>query len=312
MMPLKHYLKTALCALYKYSGAAALQERLARWRGRRFMAILLFHRVTDAIPEDGLTVGVARFRRICAFLRRGFHVVPLSEIFKILRLGLPIPPRTLAVTFDDCYRDNLAAARILAEHELPAAFFLPTAYVGADHVFPWDRRLGVRLPNLTWDEVRELARLGFEVGSHSATHPDMGVISAEQARRELDVSRAVLEGQLGRPVRWFAYPYGGVRNFRPELLPLVEEAGYEGCLSGFGGFIYAGRDARILPREAVPYFQSLLNLELHLTGCLDWMYSLKRRFGLMQPPSLDLECSDLGPEAELSANCCSLGSSAGI
>ena len=55
-------------------------------------------------------------------------------------------------------------------------------------------------------------------------------------------------------MRWFAYPYGGVQHFRPGLASYVEEAGYEGCLSGFGGFVYAGSDRRLLPREAVPYF----------------------------------------------------------
>ena len=44
----------------------------------------------------------------------------------------------MAITFDDCYRDNLFAARVLAEHGLPATFFIPTKYVGTDQVFPWD------------------------------------------------------------------------------------------------------------------------------------------------------------------------------
>ena len=41
-----------------------------------------------------------------------------------------LPRRAVAVTFDDCYRDYLAAARVLAEHGLPACFFIPTGYVG--------------------------------------------------------------------------------------------------------------------------------------------------------------------------------------
>jgi hypothetical protein len=63
-------------------------------------------------------------------------------------------------------------------------------------------------------------------------------------------------------------------------LPLVEEAGYEGCLSGFGGLIGPGGDRHLLPRVPVPPFCSVLNLELHLSGCLNWFYALKRRLGL--------------------------------
>ena len=111
-------------------------------------------------------------------------------------------------------------------------------------------------------------------------HPDMAMVSEDQARQKLVESKRVLEEQLHRPVRWFAYPFGGKQNFRDERVALVKEAGFEGCLSGFGGFVMTGEKHSILPREPVPYFRSLVNLELHLAGCLDWMYALKRRVGL--------------------------------
>lgn len=285
MRRLKFLTKSALCAAYLYSGAARVQEWMARRAGRRFMAILLFHRVTDAIPEDGLTVGTARFRAICGMLRRHFHVVPLAEVFDVLRSGRDMPPRTVAITFDDCYRDNLFAARVLAEHGLPAAFFLPTAFVGTDRSFPWDCHLPP-MPNLSWDDVREMARLGHEIGSHTVNHPNLGTAPCDVARAELFDSKAVLENQLGRRVRWFAYPFGGRKNFRPEAAAIAEEAGYDGCLSGYGGFVRPGCNARLLPRDAAPCYQSLLNLRLHLRGCLDWLYHLKR--GGEAPPSAEM------------------------
>jgi peptidoglycan/xylan/chitin deacetylase (PgdA/CDA1 family) len=279
MSRLKKLTKSALCAAYLYSGAAHAQEWLQRRAGRQFMTILLFHRVTDQIPEDGLTVSTARFRALCAMLRRRFRVVPLAEVFDLLRSGRPMPPRTVAVTFDDCYRDNLFAARVLTEYGLPASFFVPTAFVGTDHIFPWDRRLP-RMANLTWDDVREMVRMGHEIGSHTVNHVNLGTASYEEARTELFESKAVLEKQLDRKVRWIAYPYGGKDDFRPEAAALVEEAGYEGCLSGYGGFVYPGANGRILPRDSSPVYQGLLNVQLHLRGCLEWFYTMKRGLGL--------------------------------
>src|SRR5271165_2240734 len=122
---MKDLAKATLCSAYKYSGAMFAQEALARVTSWPFMAILLFHRVMDGIPEDGLTIGTRRFRKICAMLRRGFHVVPLGEVFRIAHSGGEVPRRTVAITFDDGYRDNLFAARVLAEHQLPATFFVP-------------------------------------------------------------------------------------------------------------------------------------------------------------------------------------------
>jgi peptidoglycan/xylan/chitin deacetylase (PgdA/CDA1 family) len=277
---MKDFAKATLCGVYKYSGAMIAQEAMARVIGHPFLVVLHFHRVTDAIPEDGLTVSTRRFRKICHLLRRSFHVVPLAEIFRMLHSKGPIPRRTIAITFDDSYRDNLFAARLLAEYHLPACFFVPTGFVDTDAVYEWDKSLA-RMPHLRWDDLREMVSLGHEIGSHSVTHPNMATISVEEARRELVESRKTLEDQLGCRVRWFAYPFGGNHNFRNDRLPLVYEAGYEGCVSGHGGFVYPHLNQSIVPREAVPYFRSILNLELHLSGCLHWLYTAKRRVGLL-------------------------------
>ncbi len=293
MTRLKHVAKAALCGLYKYSGVARVQEAVERWAGKQFIPILIFHRVTDAIREDTLTVGTARFERVCAMLRRGFRVVPLAEVFDVVRSGRTMPRRTVAITFDDSYRDNLFAARVLAQHGLPATFFVPSAYIGTDHVFDWDRHLP-RMPNLSWDDVHEMAALGFEIGSHTVTH-----VSLDQARYEIIESKKTLENRLERPVRWLAYPFGGPRDLRPEVLASLGEAGYDGCVSAFGGFVHPGCDPRVLPRTPVPPFRSVLNLELHLTGCLNWIYAIKRRLGWISgPESLVL---DGEPDAALMA-----------
>ena len=51
------------------------------------MSVVLFHRVTDEIPVDGLTVTTAWFRGFCALMRDRFHVVRLSELHRILMAG---------------------------------------------------------------------------------------------------------------------------------------------------------------------------------------------------------------------------------
>ena len=275
-------LRTTLCGTYKYTGAMAVHERLAYLAGRRSATVLLFHRVTDEIPPDGLTVDPAWFRRLCGLLRDRFHVVPLGEVVRLLGCDERLPRRTVAITFDDCYRDNLQAARVLAEHGLPACFFVPTQFVGTDHLFEWDRGLK-RMANLDWDDLHEMIRLGHEVGSHSLSHADLGLVDADEARQELEESKKTLEARLGRRTRWFAYPFGGRGNFRTEYLPLVQAAGYEACFSGHGGTLRPGMVGQVLPREPVPYFRSLLHLELHLAGCLDWLHALKRRLGLLPP-----------------------------
>src|SRR5437016_4893600 len=119
---MRSFAKSAFCGLYKYSGAMAIQERLAYWAGKRFMSVVLFHRATDEIPEDGLTVTTAWFKGFCKLMHDRFNVVPMAQLHRMLTTGQTPPLRTVAITFDDCYRDNLAAARVLAHFKLPATF----------------------------------------------------------------------------------------------------------------------------------------------------------------------------------------------
>ena len=226
------------------------------------------------------------------------------------KLTLLCRRHTVAITFDDCYRDNLAAARVLADFGLPACFFIPTSFVDTDTIFEWDKHLP-RMPNLTWNEVREMAGLGFEIGSHTVTHADLATVPIEQMRRELALSKETLQNKLDRQVRWLAYPFGGKENFRLDRLPLVYEAGYEGCLSGHGRFVFPHLNEPIMPRMPVPDFQSVLHLELFLTGCLQWLYAFKEQVGIgqqdrlrKQPLAMPVDdrrhytsCEDLGPEA---------------
>src|SRR5262245_13132738 len=94
----KNPIKAVLHGAYRYTGLARLEEGLAHWLGQQRMTILLFHRVTDAIPEDVLTVHPDRFRGMCRLLAHRFRVVPLTEAFRIVRAGERLPSRTVAIT----------------------------------------------------------------------------------------------------------------------------------------------------------------------------------------------------------------------
>jgi peptidoglycan/xylan/chitin deacetylase (PgdA/CDA1 family) len=95
---------------------------------------------------------------------------------------------------------------------------------------------------MTWEEARELERRGFEIGAHTVTHGDLGVLAGEDARREIHGSKTELETRLGRPVRHFAYPYGRESQMTEANRTLVREAEFRCCPSAFGGVIRTGDD----------------------------------------------------------------------
>ncbi len=202
---------------------------------RSKMVIVAFHRINDDLPEDGLTAGSAKFQAFCEFFRTQFEVIPLAEQVAACNAAKGMGG-TLSITFDDGYRDNFeVAAPILRKLGLPATFFITTGFIGTRTVAPWDRDL-VRPPGwMDWDQVRSLASQGFEIGCHTDSHLDLGTADEQTARAELEVSKRKLNEQLGRPVRLFAYPFGGRENITAQSRELVREAGFVCCASCCGG-----------------------------------------------------------------------------
>lgn len=111
--------------------------------------ILAYHRVND--QQDLFFAGtpVKVFRRQMALLAEHFHVYPLQELVCRAAAG-DVPPRAVAITFDDGYKDNYEVAYpILKEFNLPATIFLTTGVIGTgaalwhDKVFEAFRRTTV-------------------------------------------------------------------------------------------------------------------------------------------------------------------------
>jgi hypothetical protein len=153
--------------------AAGMSGIYARHFSSR-MTVVAFHRITDELAEDELTCGSRKFENFCRFFQRHFRVLPFSEQVARSQAGEELGG-TLSITFDDGYRDNFeVAAPILLRLSLPATFFVTTGFIGSQVIPPWDRFL-LRQPGwMSWNHVRLLASSGFEIGSHTDTHIDMG------------------------------------------------------------------------------------------------------------------------------------------
>jgi peptidoglycan/xylan/chitin deacetylase (PgdA/CDA1 family) len=218
---------------------------------RNTAVIVTFHRVQEADPSDTLTVAAATFERHCRFFRRHFRVVPLRELVQRLALGQSVD-RHLAITFDDGYRDNFEIARpVLERLSMPATFFVVTDWMGSNVVPDWDRERGVQHPWMTWDQVRALHRRGFEIGAHTRSHVNLGVVSPAEARAEVLGARLEIEKQIGSRVESFAYPYGGQTHVTAANREVVKSAGFRCCCSSFGGTNPAGTDPFLLRRVPV-------------------------------------------------------------
>ena len=101
---------------------------------------------------------------------------------------------------------------------------------------------------LTWLEVRELAYGGIEFGGHTHSHCSLALEDDERQKSELTQSRQLIEEQLGRRVRTFAYPYGRPPYINDASGAMVRECGYECAVSTEIGLATRRSDPFRLPR----------------------------------------------------------------
>jgi peptidoglycan/xylan/chitin deacetylase (PgdA/CDA1 family) len=190
--------------------------------------VLCYHAVSDDWTSP-LAVAPAQLERQLRFwLRLGYRPQTFSEVVNAKRA------RTLAVTFDDAFESVLECALpILRKLDVPGTVFVPTAFADAEGMLEWDgigRWRGTaherELRCLTWPQLRTLADCGWEIGSHTVTHPHLTSLDDEALDVELRDSRAACEEALGHAPVSLAYPYGDVDR---RVIDRAAAAGYRAC-----------------------------------------------------------------------------------
>src|SRR5512138_1005687 len=158
--------------------------------------VLMYHRISrgDAAPGSEFVVSASSFRRQMSWLaRHGCYTPRLSDVLRDGGRAPAVCGRPVVVTFDDGYADVLAeAAPILASFGFTAAIF-PVLDL-ARRFNHWDDAPELKAPLLGVDDLRALERGGFELGSHTMTHPALPATDDASLAWELARSREVLAG----------------------------------------------------------------------------------------------------------------------
>jgi glycosyltransferase involved in cell wall biosynthesis len=218
-----------------------------RWRQTtRGVPVLMYHAFGADEEGDRYVISRASFERQLRLLKRlRYRVLGFEELARLLRAGEAPPPRSVVLTIDDGYADNLAIAKpLLTRHRCAATVFLVSRRFGAVNDWTSEGAVANR-PLLSEDEVRQLEGDGVAIGAHTRTHPAVTALAGERLAGETGGSRQDLEALLGHPVATFAYPYG---KFDRDAVAAVGRAGYDAACTVESRLARLGDDPLEIPR----------------------------------------------------------------
>jgi peptidoglycan/xylan/chitin deacetylase (PgdA/CDA1 family) len=185
--------------------------------------VLCYHAVSEHWPSS-LAVRPRQLRaHVAHLLGRGYRPATFGDA--VGGSGM------LAVTFDDAFATagSLGLA-ILRDLGVPGTIFVPTGFPDSNGPLLWpgleqwpDSPHADELRCLGWDELAALADRGWEIGSHTVTHPRLTRLGDEQLAAELSDSKRAIEQHVGRACRSIAYPYG---DEDARVTAAVRRAGY--------------------------------------------------------------------------------------
>ncbi len=175
----------------------------------------------------------------------GYQAVTLDEVMRAWYHSGMLPAKPIVITFDNGYPEQASfAPAVLSRYGWPGVL----NEITAGHLHPV--------------QLRRLAALGWEIDSHSVSHPDLTTLSPAELRYQVVASRRYLQRLLHIPVNSFCYPSS---KYDPAVIAAVRAAGYSNATTE--NFGYATRDDPYqLPRFEIEGGQGVAGLAADLRG----------------------------------------------
>lgn len=200
---------------------------------RSGIRVLCYHSIADH-KHDPYIVSPAQFEEQMKLLHEhGYHTINMEQFDALMKGRTPIDRKAVLITFDDGYADNYTKAYpILKRYHYTATLFLVTNWVqGGSYV--------------NWQQVTRLHEAGWDIMSHTRTHPYLPLHSAYEQSEELTGSKNAIDRHFTSKVYAMAYPYG----FRSEeTVKLVSQSGYSYAFTFDEGWTEASQNPYLLKR----------------------------------------------------------------
>jgi len=176
-------------------------------------------------------------RFLAGLLGAGYRPTTLASVDAAMSGVADTPPGCVLLTFDDALLSQYQnALPVLTDVGVPAVFFVLPGFADGVH-----RYMGIR-------ELQILAQAGFEIEAHTCNHPNLPRLARLNLNAffaELSDCKRLLEGVIGAPVNYVAYPSG---SYDATVLDAVARFGYRGAFSTRQSAVLNANSPFTLPR----------------------------------------------------------------
>jgi peptidoglycan/xylan/chitin deacetylase (PgdA/CDA1 family) len=212
--------------------------------------VLLYHSISNN-KGSKLFMPVEKFAQQIKYLKdNGYVTLTTEELLVFFQSNVPIPIKSVLITFDDGYSDNYTNAfPILKQFGFKATVFVITATIDQDP------------KKLTSDQIKEMAANGISIESHTVNHDDLSILSFSEQLAVLKSSKKQVENLIGKKVFCLAYPYG---NYNQMTLNAAKEAGYQMAFTINRGFAYKSNGILTLRRIRIDGTDKLSDFKFKL------------------------------------------------
>jgi peptidoglycan/xylan/chitin deacetylase (PgdA/CDA1 family) len=169
---------------------------------RTQVPVLCYHQIRDWRSSDSKTakdyiVPVNNFHEQMKFLAdNGYHTILPDQLYDYLQKGTPLPSKPVMISFDDTRVEQYTIANEdLNKYGFKGVYFIMTVSLG-------------RPGYMTSEEVKQLSDEGNIIGSHTWDHNNVKKYSGNDWMIQIDKPSRQLEKITGRPIKYFAYPFG--------------------------------------------------------------------------------------------------------
>ena len=185
---------------------------------RKQVPVLCYHHIKDftgrerPVTKDYIVPPANFSEQMKSLADSGYKTILPEDYNNYLQYGTPLPEKPVMITFDDTDEEQYTiGATEMNKYGFKGVYFIMTISIG-------------RPRYMTKEQIKDLADKGHEIACHTWDHNNVKKYTGEDWDKQLTKPKTTLEGITGKPVTYFAYPFG---LWNQAAIPELKKRGFK-------------------------------------------------------------------------------------